>query len=569
MIPTTIKTDATSHSPNIGPVAPITPVTAASDSLHSNLTLGQKYQAIVDVRLANGAARVLIAGRPLQINLPKDILSGNEIELVLVAKEPKLKFLLQDNISKTGEALLSSKSGSATPITATSATLQNNISKTSEALLSSKSSSATPITATSATLQSNISKTSEALLSSKSSSATPVTATSTTLQSNISKTSEALLSSKSGSTTPITATSATLQSNISKTSEALLSSKSGSTTPITATSATLQSNISKTSETLLSSKSGSTTPITATPDLTQPDLDFTLGQKYQAVVDTRLANGNTRVLIAEHSLQMNLSKDILSGSKIELVFIAKEPNLKFLLQNNTSLDKSKGSAVISSTGSLIGSLAQGIAKSPASQPLISTTPILTSPPTNSAETSVLLQKTLSQSGLFYESHQSQWLVGEKTLIQLKQEPQGKLVIASGSTNISATVLNSDTPANTQNLPLVQQQLAVLETNHLAWHGEIWPKQIMEWEVLEKKSDGNKSEEDEQPTPWQTKLRLDLPKLGEVSATIMFNSGNVRIKIHTNTETTKLLKNNQPQLTTAMNIAGLNVQAVEVFHDDEK
>ena len=61
--------------------------------------------------------------------------------------------------------------------------------------------------------------------------------------------------------------------------------------------------------------------------------------------------------------------------------------------------------------------------------LTSLTPILTGYLTNSAELSASLQKAIIQSGLFYESHQAQWINGKNTLENLQQEPQGKLMPA--------------------------------------------------------------------------------------------------------------------------------------------
>ena len=40
-----------------------------------------------------------------------------------------------------------------------------------------------------------------------------------------------------------------------------------------------------------------------------------------------------------------------------------------------------------------------------------------------------LSKALSTSGVFYESHQSQWVLGERPVGDLLNEPQGKLSLA--------------------------------------------------------------------------------------------------------------------------------------------
>ena len=310
------------------------------------------------------------------------------------------------------------------------------------------------------------------------------------------------------------------------------------------------------------------TPVTAFADLPQSAPDFTQGQKYQALAEARLHNGNTRVLISGQLLQMQLPDDIQPGNKIELIFIAREPQLKFLLQNATSPGTEKNPPVISTIGRLLGSLIQDTLQPTPQKILPNTAPILANLPINSAELPGLLQKALTQSGLFYESHLAQWVAGRNTLTQLKQEPQNKLTIATTmNTSISS---NADTTVHTQSLPLVQQQLSTIETGHLIWRGEIWPEQLMEWDIFEHASDDNEQETDESSSQWQTQLHLTLPRLGEVTAKIMFNSLGMHIKLHTAAmETAKLLKENQPPLATAISSAGLRIQAVEIHSSDNE
>ena len=83
----------------------------------------------------------------------------------------------------------------------------------------------------------------------------------------------------------------------------------------------------------------------------------------------------------------------------------------------------------------------------------------------------------------------------------------------------------DSPANTSgNLihnsltPLVQQQLDALATQNFAWQGQIWPGQNLSWEIEENRS-GNNSQDANSQINWRTRLKLTLPKLGEVSATL--------------------------------------------------
>ncbi|MDP1557327.1 MAG: flagellar hook-length control protein FliK [Nitrosomonas sp.] len=323
------------------------------------------------------------------------------------------------------------------------------------------------------------------------------------------------------------------------------------------------------------------TPVAPVPDALQSSPNFAQGQKFIALVEARLPNGNSSVLIAGQTLQMRLPENIVPGSKMELVLVAREPQFKFLLQNNAApistspitkyplqndrpSDPDKNPQNISTMGRLLGSLAQDNTKSPLSQLSTNTAPILTSPPTNNIEIPVLLQKGLAQSGLFYESHQAQWITGKKTIEQLQQEPQGKLPVATAA--ISASI-NAESPVHAQALPLVQQQLTTLETGHLIWRGEIWPKQQMEWDISEHTAEDNAQEKNEPSSQWQTQLRLTLPKLGDVTATIIFNSQDVQIKLHTTAaKTAELLKNNQSPLTTAIVSAGMNIKTVEVRAD---
>ncbi len=333
--------------------------------------------------------------------------------------------------------------------------------------------------------------------------------------------------------------------------------------------------INKTDATLKTALIESVTPVTPVKpvsDSLKSPQDFSQGKRFLATVDTQLSNGNFKVLVGNQALQMRLPENTRPGDKMALVLIAREPQLKFALQNNTLLNTEKNPSNISAAGRFLGLLAQDSAKT-APQPLSSATPVLTNPPTNNVETPVLLQKALSQSGLFYESHQAQWVNGKKTLAQLQQEPQSKLSVKTTNTAVvasTAALLNADTLVNTQSLPLVQHQLTTLDSGQIHWRGEIWHEQFMDWDITEHAHDKNGQDPKRLSLQWQTQLRLTLPKLGEITATLMFNSEDVRIKLHAPaTETIELLKNNQPPLATALESAGLNIKTLEIHADTKK
>ncbi|MDP1548596.1 MAG: flagellar hook-length control protein FliK [Nitrosomonas sp.] len=326
------------------------------------------------------------------------------------------------------------------------------------------------------------------------------------------------------------------------------------------------------------------TPVTAIPDPQSSFPEFAQGQKYQALIETRLLNGNSRVLVAGKLLQMHLPDNFQPGNKLELVFISQEPKLKFLILNEAPLDTGKNNTSISTTGRFLGALMQDTLKqTPASitptntvttLSLTSPTPILAGPSINSTELPGLLQKAIVQSGLFYESHQAQWVNGENTLENLQQEPQGKLVLLAAdlpAAKVAASaLLGPEMSVHTQTIPLVQQQLTTLETGHLFWRGEIWQGQPMEWDINEHSQEKEKENESDQVPQWRTQLRLSMPQLGDITATITLNAQGINIKINTSQQdTARLLKSNQSPLTMDMQLVGLNIQAVEVQHDDRE
>ena len=320
----------------------------------------------------------------------------------------------------------------------------------------------------------------------------------------------------------------------------------------------------------------SITPVSTNLDSQKNNSEFQPGQKYQALIDTRLSNGNTRVLIANQWFQMQLPGSFQPGTKLELSVASRLPELQFQILNAVQEQPTDQSPTISSTGRLISTLLQETFKQ--SPPNPSTTQV--SPPIspdssiNSTELPSLLQKAISQSGLFYESHQAQWINGEKTLQSLHQEPQNKLnttVMAMDQivTRVVATDSNSrEVTAHNPVTSLLTQQLSTLETGQVVWRGEIWHNQPMEWEIYEELDDHGKSA-DEQAAQWHTRLHLTMPNLGEITARISFGPHGLAIKLDAiNAETVDLLKNNQQPLATQIQATGLSIQSVEIHQHEE-
>ena len=311
--------------------------------------------------------------------------------------------------------------------------------------------------------------------------------------------------------------------------------------------------------------------------------DLAIAQRYQASVEDRLTNGNFKVMVNGHELQMNLPANSKTGDQLNLLLVSKEPRLKFALlstiptTSNTlnvtraSLDLAGIGAELSKTGLFLGSLTQDTIKSLSTPHLNSSTPILTAPPMTTQQLPSLLQQAMSISGLFYENHQAQWVMGKRTLEQLTQEPQGKIPTNSTPTinnqTTSSISSNHDAPVHPQSLSLVQQQLNLLETGHLSWRGEVWAGQTMQWDITK---DPSPSDEEGETTGWQTRLRLNLPKLGEVVATIGLNKGDVKVTLNaTDSKTLSLMQDGQQPLTESMTAAGLNIIGMDFGTIHEK
>ncbi|WP_256207716.1 flagellar hook-length control protein FliK [Nitrosomonas sp. Nm166] len=274
---------------------------------------------------------------------------------------------------------------------------------------------------------------------------------------------------------------------------------------------------------------------------------------------------------------MHLPEKFQPGNKLELVFLSSEPKLKFLILGEAPFEKIKeNNASISATGRFLGVLLQDALKhasTSTTQSLTSSSPILTGMLINSSELSGLLQKAIVQSGLFYESHQAQWINGKKTLENLHQEPQNKLMSVTVDSTAAKANLPAlpgpDMPINAQNIPLVLQQLNILETGHLFWHGEVWQNQSMQWDIYER-FHGSRENVPDSVIQWHTQIRLSMPKLGDITARITLNAQGIHIKLDASQlETASLLRNNQLPLATDMQSAGLTIQSIEVQHDSGK
>lgn len=118
--------------------------------------------------------------------------------------------------------------------------------------------------------------------------------------------------------------------------------------------------------------------------------------------------------------------------------------------------------------------------------------------------------------------------------------------------------------------LVQQQLDAAGTQRLLWHGEIWPGQTMQWQL--EWQQGSTGGGEEEPEPWQTKLRLTTPRLGTLEASLQLGAAGVRVALSAaDAGSAAEMRAAAPDLESALAAAGVPLRgfAVKQAPEDEK
>ena len=296
--------------------------------------------------------------------------------------------------------------------------------------------------------------------------------------------------------------------------------------------------------------------------------EFVVGQHYKGLVEARLSNGNYNVLISNKLVQIQLPANAQPGDKLDLLLVSNDPKLQFAVQQDNPASPAKTLAN-QATISPVGKFLDVLLHNHTSLPTLTTNTIavLADLSINRQILPSLLQKSISQSGLFYESHLVKWINGKTTLNQLAQEPQNKLNPPTDATPKATNAVQSALPVSTQSLSIVQQQLLTLETGHIHWRGEIWKDQIMEWDIYEDTSQ-KKPDRSETAARWNTTLKITLPELGKVTANINLSSNAIQFKlIADNDDTKQLLSSHLVPFKTCLHNAGLPASSF-AFHTDE-
>ena len=337
----------------------------------------------------------------------------------------------------------------------------------------------------------------------------------------------------------------------------------------------------------------------------QPPQDlipFLPGERYTAKVQEEIADGRFLVLIRDQKLDLNLPRNTQPGQNIELRFVSADPRLTFVLAEEVPHPQAQTPVNLSDGARYLGALLDRVKTLAANQNSAQTQslatpvqqsakPLFEGAPPALAQFAALLKDSVSQSGLFYESHQAQWVAGEKPLTELLREPQGKLseprafATAQAATSLPGlqqltkvemasllsspsaftTLENAHEAVHPQAAPLVQQQLDTLDLRQMVWHGQVWPDQDMRWQIDEHSA---RQGEAGPAREWQTRLDLQLPSLGEVNALLKISpQGAISIALTAHTDgTARALHAASPALSQGMQRAGLQLAALDVETD---
>ena len=154
------------------------------------------------------------------------------------------------------------------------------------------------------------------------------------------------------------------------------------------------------------------------------------GQQFSAIIQRAFSDGTFQAIVAGRNLTLALSQSAQPGDVLSLVATEVKGNTVLARPADVVADAQvSGQANLSSAGKLISTLLTGQNASGATQ-LAGGSPLVSSPPADAGAARQMLapalQQALTQSGLFYESHQQKWLSGKVQIADMLMEPQGKL-----------------------------------------------------------------------------------------------------------------------------------------------
>jgi len=337
--------------------------------------------------------------------------------------------------------------------------------------------------------------------------------------------------------------------------------------------------------------------IEAAPDKATTEQDWTPGQSLQARVASKLPDGRALIEVEGTVFQARLPETVEApvGQRLALTVVRAGPEPTFLLQRTPDVQAAATTATevrLSNLATRVATLLGATAGTSAS-PVTQSTPLLPAPPSSGSALVAPLRQAFETSGMFYESHQAEWVGGKRPLETLRQEPQARIarevsnqrpaLAGPATTHVEPDVIRTDQGgaatatsragphADLAALPpglagIVDRQLDALSTQQIVWQGQVWPGQTMQWQVEEREAGG---EADEAQSQWRTHLRLELPRLGAVAARLDLQGDTLRVVIDASGGDTTIasMRAGESELARMLEARGLRLDGFRVNADD--
>ncbi|UFS70432.1 flagellar hook-length control protein FliK [Geomonas sp. RF6] len=291
--------------------------------------------------------------------------------------------------------------------------------------------------------------------------------------------------------------------------------------------------------------------------LSAAKLQLAPGQQVKGEVVQTLGRNLYLVQVEGETFQLALPAQLKKGDSVSLAFVSSDPQVLFELQHG------EGAA----EPVRVSSLGRWLAGAPDEEaaPFPVQGPLLGRAGEGGPALAARLKDALTAGGLFYESHLARWAAGALPLAELLKEPQGKLSRlrrpSAGAAERGEGTARGNGVADDRTLPLVREQLLLLNTRVLSWKGEPWAGQEMALTVREAG--------DEDDPGVEASLALDLPHLGGVRARVHLGAQGTAVEVVVETrESCELLKSERGNLTAASSAAGVRLSRVSVRHEEE-
>lgn len=275
-------------------------------------------------------------------------------------------------------------------------------------------------------------------------------------------------------------------------------------------------------------------------------LQLNPGQQVKAEIIANLPNSLYLARVAGEMYKLEIPLNVQPGETLEMTFLTADPRITFQVHRQETGESVK----LSSMGKWLADVVKNAPPLPAAQE-----PLLQFPEQASAQLAGKLKSALTQTGLFYESHLAQWAGGGLLLKEILKEPQGKLsrLLSEGEGGSEGAGESGAAGfADSRTLPLIREQLLLLNSGVLAWQGQAWPGQEMKLTIQE----GN---EEQWEQGVEATLSLDLPRLGEIEAKLHFGKEGITVEfLCSRSGASELLRKGSAELRTALASCGLHL-----------